>query len=183
MAKWKEFIPTEEEQRGWRYIVLHPVATAAEVAAGADISIMLAANLIDRIGTPKEVLLQAWEQREAAKAAAEPAEPEGRKDDAGKLRYDLLPPEALDAMAAVLSFGANRYGDRNWEAGMRWGRPFAALMRHMWAWWRGERADPDTGYSHLWHALCCIVFLVAYEARSTGIDDRPRRDIGGADDE
>lgn len=98
---------------------------------------------------------------------------EGRKDDGEKLRYDLIPPEFLSGTADILTFGAAKYGERNWEKGMRWGRPFAALMRHMWAWWRGERADPETGKSHLWHAACCLAFLMAYEARGTGEDDRP----------
>lgn len=97
---------------------------------------------------------------------------EGRKDDGGKARYDLIPPELLEATAAVLTFGAAKYGERNWEKGMNWGRPFAALMRHMWAWWRGEKADPETGMSHLWHASCCIAFLIAFEQRKIGGDDR-----------
>ena len=97
---------------------------------------------------------------------------EAVKHDGGKARYDLLPPEYLDATAMVLGFGANKYGQRNWEQGMSWGRVFAALMRHMWAWWRGDKADPETGYSHLWHASCCMAFLIAYEARSVGSDDR-----------
>lgn len=96
----------------------------------------------------------------------------GRKDDADKPRYDLLPPEALDAIAQVLTYGAAKYAPRNWELGMSWGRVFGALMRHMWAWWRGEARDPETGFSHLWHAGCCIAFLIAYEARKTGTDDR-----------
>jgi len=67
----------------------------------------------------------------------------------------------------------NKTGERNWEHGMKWGRPFAALMRHMWAWWGGEGKDPETGMSHLWHACACLAFLIAYEARGTGSDDRP----------
>lgn len=98
---------------------------------------------------------------------------EGRKDDGGKVRYDLLPPELLDAIAQILTFGATKYGDRNWEKGMAWSRPFGALMRHMWAWWRGEQVDPETKKSHLWHAGCCIAFLIAYEQRKIGKDDRP----------
>ena len=30
-------------------------------------------------------------------------------------RYDLLPPKALDLVAAVLEYGAETYGVRNWE--------------------------------------------------------------------
>ena len=32
--------------------------------------------------------------------------------------------------------------------------------------------DTETGYSHLWHAACCLMFLIAYEARGSGTDDR-----------
>jgi hypothetical protein len=98
---------------------------------------------------------------------------EGRKDDGEKPRYDLIPPEAVDGLARVLTFGAAKYAPRNWELGMSWGRVFAAAMRHLWAWWRGEAKDPETGMSHLWHAQCCLAFLIAYEARQTGTDDRP----------
>lgn len=100
---------------------------------------------------------------------------EGKKFDADKPRYDLLPPEFLDGTAVILTFGAAKYGERNWELGMAWGRPFGALMRHMWAWWRGEDKDPETGKSHLWHAACCIAFLMAYEERGIGTDDRPKK--------
>ena len=69
---------------------------------------------------------------------------EGVKFDQNKTRYDLLPPEFLESTAKILGFGANKYGERNWEKGMSWGRVFGALMRHMWAWWRGEKADAET---------------------------------------
>jgi hypothetical protein len=97
---------------------------------------------------------------------------EGRKDDNGKLPYHLLPPEVLEEMALVLQFGAGKYGARNFEQGMAWSRPFSALMRHMWAWWAGEDKDPETGYSHLSHALCCVAFLIVYLRRKAGVDDR-----------
>jgi len=98
----------------------------------------------------------------------------GYKHDNEKLRMDLIPPEALAALADILGYGANKYSDRNWEKGMRWGRVFAALMRHLWAWWAREGVDPETHRSHLWHALCCLAFLVAYEQRNLGEDDRPK---------
>lgn len=120
-----------------------------------------------------------WQMVEEALPHISPPEvwPEGRKDDGGKPRYDLLPPELLDGVARVLTFGAGKYGERNWEKGMAWGRPFAALMRHMWAWWRGQGRDPETGMSHLWHAACCLAFLIAYEERREGTDDRPEKKV------
>lgn len=107
----------------------------------------------------------------------------GYKADENKVRMDLIPPEVPHALAAVLTFGANKYTARNWEKGMWWGRPFAACMRHLWAWWGGKGPttksflfgdlDAETGFSHLWHALCCLAFLTAYEERGmTQWDDR-----------
>lgn len=98
---------------------------------------------------------------------------EGRKDDAGKAPYHLIAPELLEQVAEVLAFGQKKYTPRNWEGGMAWHRPFAAAMRHLWAWWRGEQDDPETGLSHLAHAACCVMFLMAYNSRQIGEDDRP----------
>lgn len=107
---------------------------------------------------------------------------EGRKDDQSKIRMDLLPGDALEEIAHILTLGAARYGDRNWEKGMAWHRVFGATMRHLWAWWQGEHCDRETGRSHLAHAGCCILFLIAYEKREVGEDDRPlqpRPDVSG----
>ena len=57
---------------------------------------------------------------------------------------------------------------------MDWSRVFAALQRHMWAWWGGEDKDPETGMSHLYHAATNLAFLIAYHKRSVGNDDRPK---------
>jgi hypothetical protein len=98
---------------------------------------------------------------------------EGRKDDSGKEPWHLAPWDAFRAIVCVLRFGAAKYEPRNWENGMAWSRPFSACQRHLTVWWGGEHVDVETGMSHLWHAGCCIVFLIAYEMRSTGTDDRP----------
>jgi hypothetical protein len=99
-------------------------------------------------------------------------EKEGRKDDDGKLPFDLLPHDAVTEITKVLRYGAKKYAPRNWEKGMKWSRPYAALIRHMWAWWRGEDYDKETGMLHLAHAGCCILFLLAFQLRQTGDDDR-----------
>lgn len=97
----------------------------------------------------------------------------GIKHDAGKLRMDLLPQDAVEALAQILTDGAVKYGQRNWERGMAWSRPYAALLRHLLAWWGGQDEDPESGHSHLWHVLTNAAFLVAYERRGVGEDDRP----------
>lgn len=99
----------------------------------------------------------------------------GVKFDAGKLRTDLVPPEAVEAVATILGIGAAKYAARNWEMGMDWSRPYGAAIRHLFAWWRGEQVDPDTGKSHLWHAATNIFFLICYELWQKGTDDRPIR--------
>lgn len=98
---------------------------------------------------------------------------QGIKHDADKLRMELIAPEMVTALADVLTFGAKKYDDRNWERGMPWGQVFGALMRHLWAWWSRDSVDAETGKSHLWHAACCLMFLIAFENRKAGQDDRP----------
>ena len=102
------------------------------------------------------------------------SESSGRKDDSGKLRYDLIPHDALEELARVYTIGAAKYEDRNWEKGMQWGRIFAAMMRHAWAFWRGERHDPVDGQHHLASVAWCALALLSYDLRSIGEDDRPR---------
>lgn len=98
----------------------------------------------------------------------------GVKDDSTKSsRPELISPEIIDALGTVLAFGAKKYADRNWEKGLSYGRVYGALMRHLWEWWKGNSKDDETGYSHLHHAACCLMFLITYESRGTGTDDRP----------
>jgi hypothetical protein len=112
---------------------------------------------VERIDSLKEVVLA-----------------QGVKYDEGKLRLDLVPVDALREIAKVLTFGANKYADRNWEKGMKYSRVYGALLRHVTSFWGGESVDPETGISHLAHAGCCLMFLLAFEQREmTDFDDRP----------
>lgn len=100
-------------------------------------------------------------------------------ESAGKVRLDLVPTAAVEQVAAVLTFGARKYGDNNWCRGARWGRYYAAALRHVFAWWRGEDRDPETGLSHLAHAVCCLLFLMEYQDNGWGADDRLREPDDG----
>jgi len=111
-------------------------------------------------------------------------ESKGTKFDEDKIRLELIPPELLFSIGTILTFGANKYDDRDWEKGMKWSRVFGAAMRHAWAWWGGKgptsnsfvfgSLDDETKRSHLWHLGCCVAFLIAYEERNVGEDDRPK---------
>ena len=147
------------------YLLAYPLAQPQEVAKVTGCTIGHAAKLITQRGTPPSVFKRVEKVLREA---------EGRKDDTGKLPWHLLPGDALEEIVKVLQFGANKYAERNWEAGMKWSRPFAALMRHSWAWWRGEQLDKETGLSHLAHAGCCLLFLLAYSVRNKQGDDRPK---------
>lgn len=98
---------------------------------------------------------------------------EGVKFDTGKPRYDLIPGDSLHELAKLYTTGAAIYGDRNWEKGMSWGRIFGAMMRHAWAFWRGERFDPKDGQHHLASVAWCALALMSYDMREIGDDDRP----------
>jgi len=100
----------------------------------------------------------------------------GVKYDQGKLRFDLVPARPLMDVVEILTLGANKYRDRNWEAGMPWGRAFAAAMRHLWAWWGGEDLDPETGKSHLAHAACSLLFLLEWRYTHPELDDRVKHE-------
>jgi hypothetical protein len=99
---------------------------------------------------------------------------EGVKFDQGKRRVDLVPTEAINALADVLTAGAVKYGRDNWRKGMDWSRVYGAAQRHMLAFWGGDDIDEESGMPHLWHALTNIAFLVSYQALGLGKDDRWR---------
>lgn len=90
----------------------------------------------------------------------------GKKYDSGKNRVDLVPIAAISQIAQVLTFGANKYGDNNWQlvpdAKRRY---YAAMLRHMYAWYDGERFDAESNLPHLAHAGACLVFLLWLEAK------------------
>jgi len=86
-------------------------------------------------------------------------------------RFDLIPPEAMQALATVYGKGCEKYADRNWEKGYNWGLSVGALQRHLHLWLLGESIDAETGCHHLaqvaWHAFT----LMTFEWRGLGTDD------------
>lgn len=59
-------LPSDEEQRVWKYLLANKLAEAGEVALNCDVSLEFAQNCIDRIGTPRRVFIT-----EAMRKAAE----------------------------------------------------------------------------------------------------------------
>lgn len=86
------------------------------------------------------------------------------KHDAGKLRMELIPPQVLEALAEVLTFGADKYGDNTWQQ-VAPDRYVGAGGRHYTAWRKDPNSvDEESGLSHLKHLLCNVAFLVWFEA-------------------
>ena len=97
---------------------------------------------------------------------------EGIKFDNHKISFDLVPVLPLLSIVRVLTYGKVKYGDRNWEKGMSWGRLYSAMCRHIFAFWGGESYDSETGIHHLAHACCDAMFLMEYERTHPELDDR-----------
>jgi hypothetical protein len=90
----------------------------------------------------------------------------GMKHDQEKPRYDLLPPIAIDELAKVLTFGAEKYAPNSWqlvENGIE--RYRAALLRHTFAMQAGELYDTESGLSHAGHAMCCAGFIIELQRK------------------
>jgi len=88
----------------------------------------------------------------------------GVKHDASKPRWDLLPIRETEEVVHVLTAGSVKYSDDNWKiVDNSRNRYFAALMRHVMAWWTGETFDPETKRHHLAHAVCCCLFLMWFD--------------------
>lgn len=93
---------------------------------------------------------------------------QGRKYDAGKPMYNLIPADALEEVAKVLTAGAIKYNEpidqENWRlVDNPQSRYFAAAQRHIWADKRGEEIDIDKGESkgtNCYHLACAIASLM-----------------------
>ena len=81
------------------------------------------------------------------------------KFDKDKLRYELIPPSALLALAKVLSYGAKKYKPGNWRGVDDPDRYIGAAMRHCELYRQGEEIDPESGLPHLAHAMTNLAFL------------------------
>jgi hypothetical protein len=92
-------------------------------------------------------------------------------------RYDLIPAHPLEALANHYGIGALKYEEGQWRKGYKFSLSFAAMMRHGWAFWRGEDIDPETGSPHLaavaWHAFALMEFVRTHPEK----DDRPEQTL------
>jgi hypothetical protein len=88
----------------------------------------------------------------------------GIKYDSDKIRMDLLPFEALEAVAKVLTFGAKKYDENGWQkVDCAERRYTAALLRHLVAIQCDERFDAESGLLHAAHMATNALFVLWFE--------------------
>lgn len=76
------------------------------------------------------------------------------------LPYDLVPfQEMTEAYVRVAEFGAKKYEPWNWSKGLSRVQILGSLLRHTFAYLRGEETDKDSGLSHTDHIIWNAVAL------------------------
>jgi len=84
----------------------------------------------------------------------------GKKANSGKLQWLILPWTIFPAVIRVLMYGAKKYGKENWKL-VDIKDYEEAFMRHWFEYIQDfNKVDPDTGESHLAHAMCCLMFIM-----------------------
>ncbi len=85
---------------------------------------------------------------------------DGLKHGGGKFRLDLVPAELIEAVGAVMTHGAEKYGIDSYKR-VEPTRYRAALMRHICKWLKEPHGvDEDSGLPHLYHIACNVAFLL-----------------------
>lgn len=109
-------------------------------------------------------------------AASEDVIEKFKKNDQGKLRWDLMPVEAMEEVIKVFGFGATKYGDFNWQKNdAELMRLSASVDRHHNDWKKGRKLDHESGLYELAHMVTTGLMLLHHEVMGTGIDNRPGR--------
>ena len=108
---------------------------------------------------------------------------EGLRFNEGKNRMELLEPWAIEKLAEVFTFGANKYAEHNWLRGMRWSKITASLKRHLSAYEQGIDFDKESNLLHAQHIAWNAMALLSYYKHFPQGDDRlhnilPKKKIG-----
>ncbi|KKN15007.1 hypothetical protein LCGC14_0990350 [marine sediment metagenome] len=64
-----------------------------------------------------------------------------RDTQEGKPRFDLISFHGLKRLADLMTKGAEKYGERNWEKGQHVSRFYSSMFRHMMAWREGDLVE------------------------------------------
>ena len=96
--------------------------------------------------------------------------------DDGKPPLANLPIAGLNAVAAVMEYGHQKYGDyNNFRKGMEVLRNLSCALRHIFKFIAGEDNDPESKLPHLWHAAARLFFVIQNQEDGTCIDNRYKK--------
>lgn len=95
----------------------------------------------------------------------------GAKFDDGKLMFRPLTrglAKPLRAVAAVLTYGAQKYAEDSWQTVPDGEKRYEnAMDRHINEWKLGEEFDSESGLHHLAHIACNALFLLWFTMQSS----------------
>ena len=97
---------------------------------------------------------------------------EGGRFDEGKVRHDLIPAWAIEKIAEVYTYGAQKYDNDNWLKGMKWSKIQGPLERHYNKWKRGRIKADESNCYHLAMVAWNAIALMCYEKFRVGVDTR-----------
>jgi hypothetical protein len=89
-----------------------------------------------------------------------------------KLKWSLVDFDSLEEMVKVLEFGIEKYEIDNWKLGMPTLEICESMLRHLFAYMRGENSDSESGLSHIGHIMCNAMFLSYMEKNKPEMDNR-----------
>ena len=96
----------------------------------------------------------------------------GLRYNEDKLQWGLVDFDALESMVRVLEHGAQKYDAWNWKKGLPYVSVTESMLRHIYAFLRGEDIDPESGLPHTGHIMCNAMFLDYYTQHCKDMDDR-----------
>jgi hypothetical protein len=99
-------------------------------------------------------------------------EKSGTKFDNGKPQIDLIPYEAIEEIAKVLTFGCEKYGEANWANGIEMRRLLSAAYRHLGKFNAGEDIDDESQTIHLANAAANLCFAIWMYKNRPDLDNR-----------
>lgn len=101
---------------------------------------------------------------------------EAKKFDQGKPELSLVPVDAIYEMCAAFGHGQNKYGAFNYKGGLEVRRLIDAAFRHLLAFNAGEDLDPESGKSHLGHAMASVAMAIDVMKNKPELDNRYKKE-------
>ncbi len=101
----------------------------------------------------------------------------GLRFNEGKRKWSLVDFDSLEDMVKVLEFGAVKYGEYNWQKGLKTTDIIESMLRHVFSYLNGEDNDKESGISHIGHIQCNAMFLAYMQKNKPELDSRRLKTI------